>query len=116
MASASFIHLHVHSEYSLLEASCRIKPTVKKAAAYGMPAMALTDNGNMFGAIEFYFAALEAGIKPIIGLDAYLAPGSRLEKKQDRDQIQKAPRRLVLLAASFQGYQNLSQLSSISFQ
>ncbi len=112
----SFVHLHVHSEYSLLEASCRIKSTVKKAASYGMPAMALTDNGNMFGAIEFYFAANEAGIKPIIGLDAYLAPGSRHEKKQDRDQVQKGPKRLVLLAQSYKGYQNLSLLSSISFQ
>ena len=58
----SFVHLHVHSEYSLLEAACRIKPLVKKAAALGMPAVALTDNGNMFGAIEFYFAAQEAGV------------------------------------------------------
>lgn len=114
--SSSFVHLHVHSEYSLLEASCRIKSTVKKAAAMGMPAMALTDNGNMFGAIEFYFAAQDAGIKPIIGLDAYLAPGSRLEKKQDRDQVQKGPKRLVLLATNYKGYQNLSLLSSISYQ
>jgi DNA polymerase-3 subunit alpha len=89
---------------------------VKKAAAMGMPALALTDNGNMFGAIEFYFAANDAGIKPIIGMDAYMAPGSRLDKKQDRDAVQKGPRRLVLLAQNQQGYQNLSQLSSIGFQ
>jgi DNA polymerase-3 subunit alpha len=112
----SFVHLHVHSEYSLLEAACRIKPLVKKAAGMGMPALALTDNGNMFGAIEFYFAAQEVGIKPILGIDAYLAPGSRLDKKQDRDQIQTFPRRLVLLATSLTGYQNLCQLSSISYQ
>lgn len=112
----SFVHLHTHSEYSLLEASCRVKAIAKKAAAYGMPAVALTDNGNMFGAIEFYFAANEAGVKPIIGLDAYLAPNSRHEKKQDRDAVQKGPRRLVLLAQNLKGYQNLSRLSTIGFQ
>ncbi len=112
----SFVHLHVHSEYSLLEAACRLKPLVKKAAALEMPALALTDNGNMFGAIEFYFAALDAGVKPILGIDTYMAPGSRLEKKQDRDQVQTGPKRLVLLATSLTGYQNLCQLSSISYQ
>ncbi len=112
----SFVHLHVHSEYSLLEAACRIKSLVKKAAEDGMPALALTDNGNMFGAIEFYFAAQAAGIKPILGMDVYLAPGSRLEKKQDRDSAPQFPRRLVLLAQNLQGYQNLCKLSSIGYQ
>ena len=82
----SFVHLHVHSEYSLLEAACRLKGIAKRAAEYKMPAVALTDNGNMFGAIEFYFACLDQGVKPIIGLDAYIAPHSRLEKKQDPNQ------------------------------
>jgi DNA polymerase III alpha subunit len=77
----SFVHLHTHSEYSLLEAACRLKGLAKKAAEDQMPAVALTDNGNMFGAIEFYFACLDKGVKPILGLDAYMAPGSRLEKK-----------------------------------
>ena len=63
----SFVHLHTHSEFSLLEASSRIKAMTKKAAQMQMPALALTDNGNMFGAIEFYFACLDAGIKPILG-------------------------------------------------
>jgi DNA polymerase-3 subunit alpha len=112
----SFIHLHVHSEYSLLEAACRIKSLVKKAAEDGMPAIALTDNGNMFGAIEFYFAAQAAGVKPILGLDVYMAPGSRLEKKQDRDSAPQFPRRLVLLAQNLEGYRNLCQLSSIGYQ
>lgn len=112
----SFAHLHVHSEYSLLEAACRIKALVKKAAADGAPALALTDNGNMFGAIEFYFAAEAAGVKPIIGLDAYVAPGSRLEKKADRDAAPQFPRRLVLLAQNLNGYQNLCKLSSIGYQ
>lgn len=112
----SFVHLHVHSEYSLLEAACRIKSLAKKAHEYGQPALALTDNGNMFGAIEFYFACLDKGVKPILGLDAYMAPGSRFDKKADRDQVQNGPRRLVLLAQDFKGYQNLCEISSIGYQ
>lgn len=112
----SFVHLHTHSEYSLLEAACRIKGLAKKAAAMGMPAVALTDNGNMFGAVEFYFACKDNNVKPILGLDAYIAPGSRLEKKQDRDQINTTPRRLVFLAQNTEGYRNLCKLSSIGYQ
>lgn len=112
----SFVHLHTHSEYSLLEAACRVKGLAKKAAAMNMPAVALTDNGNMFGAIEFYFACKDNNVKPILGLDAYIAPGSRLEKKQDRDQVQVGPRRLVFLAQNLEGYRNLCKLSSIGYQ
>jgi DNA polymerase-3 subunit alpha len=112
----SFVHLHVHSEYSLLEAACRVKSIAKKAAEYGMPAVALTDNGNMFAAAEFYFAAKDHDVKPILGLDAYVAPGSRLEKKQDRDQISQFPRRLVFLAQNLDGYRNLSKISTIGYQ
>jgi DNA polymerase-3 subunit alpha len=112
----SFVHLHVHSEYSLLEAACRVKALAKKAAAYQMPALALTDNGNMFAAVEFYFACKDNNVKPLLGLDAYIAPGSRHEKKQDRDQVQTGPRRLVFLAQNIEGYRNLSQLSSIGYQ
>jgi DNA polymerase III subunit alpha len=116
----SFVHLHTHSEYSLLEAACRIKAIAKKAAEYNMPAAALTDNGNMFGAIEFYFACKDKDVKPILGLDAYMAPRSRHEKKQDPNQkfseIALGPRRLVLLAQDIQGYQNLCKLSSAGYQ
>ncbi len=116
----SFVHLHNHSEYSLLEAAARIKGIAKKAAEYEMPAVALTDNGNMFGAIEFYFAALDKGVKPIIGMDAYMAPGSRLDKKQDPNQRFSenalGPRRLVLLAQNYHGYQNLCRLSTTGFK
>ncbi|WP_374073275.1 DNA polymerase III subunit alpha [Bdellovibrio bacteriovorus] len=112
----SFAHLHVHSEYSLLEAACRVKAIAKKAAAMNMPAVALTDNGNMFGAVEFYFACKDNNVKPLLGLDAYIAPGSRLEKKQDRDQVSSGPRRLVFLAQSTHGYQNLCKLSTIGYQ
>ncbi|MFN3455239.1 MAG: DNA polymerase III subunit alpha, partial [Pseudobdellovibrio sp.] len=116
----SFSHLHVHSEYSLLEATCRVKGLAKKAAEYQMPAVALTDYGNMFGAIEFYFACKDKNVKPILGLEAYIAPGSRLEKKQDPNQrysdIVLGPRRLVFLAQNNEGYQNLCKLSSVGYQ
>lgn len=109
-----FVHLHVHSEYSLLEAACRVKAIAKKAASYGMPAVALTDNGNMFGAIEFYFACKDNNVKPILGLDAYICE-NRFEKKQDKEASQ-GPRRLVLLAKNVKGYQNLCALSSVGYQ
>lgn len=112
----SFVHLHVHSEYSLLEAACRVKAIAKKAAAYQMPAVALTDNGNMFAAVEFYFACKDNNVKPLLGLDAYLAPGSRHEKKQDRDQVAAGPRRLVFLAQNTDGYKNLCKLSTVGYQ
>lgn len=112
----SFVHLHVHSEYSLLEAACRIKPLAKKAKEMGMPALALTDNGNMFAAIEFYFACKDAGVKPLLGLEVYLAPGSRFEKKHDRDANPGSLRRLVLLAKSLEGYRNLCRVSSAGYQ
>lgn len=112
----SFVHLHTHSEYSLLEAACRVKKLAKTAASLKMPALALTDLGNMFGAIEFYFACKDQGIKPIIGLDVYLAPGSRHEKKQDRDSAPQNLKKLTLLAMSHRGYQNLCRISSIGYQ
>ncbi len=82
----------------------------------GMPAVAITDNGNMFGAVEFYFACKDEGVKPIIGLDVYLAPKSRLSKGEDREASNLPNRRLVLLAKTFKGYQNLCQLSSRGYQ
>lgn len=112
----SFVHLHVHSQYSLLEATPQFKPLVKKAHEYGMPAVAITDYGNMFGAVEFYFAALDAGVKPILGLEVYIAPGSRLVKGENKDTQPMPNRRLVLLAQSFKGYQNLCQISSVGYQ
>ncbi len=112
----TFVHLHVHSMYSLLEASCRTKELAKKAKEMGMPAVALTDNGNMFGAIEFYNACQAEGVKPILGLDAFIAPGSRFVKGEDRSKISKPNRRIVLLAKSFKGYQSLCRISSIGYQ
>ncbi len=112
----SFVHLHVHSQYSLLEATCQAKALAKKAAAYGMPALALTDNGNMFGAIEFYFACKDAGVKPIVGLEVFIAPKSRLIKGEDREAASQPTRRLVLLAQNYKGYQTLCRLSTIGYQ
>lgn len=110
----SFVHLHTHSEYSLLEGACRVKALAKKAAEEGMPAVALTDYGNMFGAIEFYFACKDKNVKPIIGLEVFVA-NDRTEKKNDRD-AWLGPTRLVLLAMNQEGYRNLCRLSSIGYQ
>ncbi len=114
--NSSFVHLHVHTQYSLLEASCRLNALVKKAKDDGMPAVAITDNGNMFGAAEFYFTAKDADIKPIIGMDIYLSPKSRLIKGEDKEAVQMPNRRLVLLAQNYEGYQNLCKISSIGYQ
>ena len=105
----SFVHLHVHSEYSLLDGFSNIKKLVKRAAEMEMPAVALTDHGTMFGAIDFYNAAQDAGVKPIIGVETYLAARSM----QDRDpQSDKRSTHLLLLAENQTGYQNLLRLAS----
>ena len=73
--SDSFVHLHVHSEYSMLDGAARVSRLIAEAAAQGMPAVAVTDHGNMFGAFDFWKTATEAGVKPIIGTEAYITPG-----------------------------------------
>lgn len=111
----SFVHLHVHTQYSLLEATIDSKKLVERASAFGMPAVAITDNGNMFGVVEFYKACNEKGIKPILGMDVYIAPHGRHIKGDDRGT--RAPNeRLVLLAQDYIGYQTLCKLSTIGFQ
>lgn len=112
----SFVHLHVHSQYSLLEATSQFKGMVARAKQWEMPALALTDNGNMFGAIEFFFTAKDAGLNPVIGMEVYLAPRSRLVKGEDRETANQPNRRLVLLAMDYRGYQNLCRISTIAFQ
>lgn len=111
-----FNHLHVHSQYSLLEATCRVKALAKRAAELRMPAVALTDYGNMFGAIEFFFACKENGVKPVLGLEVFIAPKSRLVKGEDKEAAQMPTRKLVLLAQNYDGYRTLCQLSSIGYQ
>ena len=107
----SFVHLHTHSEFSLLDGASRISDMVKLAAENGMPAIALTDHGVLYGAIELYLQARAHGIKPIIGLEAYVASRSRHQKegRADRD-----PYHLILLAKNLTGYRNLITLSSLS--
>jgi DNA polymerase-3 subunit alpha len=109
----SFVHLHCHSEYSLLDGANRIGDLVKRAKDFEQPALALTDHGCMFGAWVFQEAAKKAGVKPIIGMEAYVAPGSRHEKTKARGE--KGYYHLVLLARDFQGYKNLSKLTSIGY-
>ncbi|HEY9857462.1 MAG TPA: DNA polymerase III subunit alpha [Stenomitos sp.] len=108
---ASFVHCHVHSEYSLLDGASRTSELVKRAAKYGMPALALTDHGVMYGAIEFYRKAKEAGVKPIIGMEAYIAPGSRFDKSPSKTGG-KNYNHLILLAKNRTGYQNLVKLNT----
>ncbi len=109
---SNFVHLHLHTEYSLLDGACRIKDIPKAVKAVGQSAVAITDHGNMFGAVEFYKACKEEGIKPIIGCEVYLAPGSRFEKIR----VNKSPYyHLVLLAMNETGYRNLSYLVSCGF-
>jgi DNA polymerase-3 subunit alpha len=108
MKHSDFVHLHVHTEYSLLDGACRIDDVVEKAQAEKMPAVAITDHGNMCGAIDFYKAAADRGIKPIIGCEAYIAPGSRKDKKSSS--ARDAAYHLVLLAKDDTGYKNLVKL------
>ena len=112
----SFVHLHVHSQYSLLEATIKLKALAQRTQEFGMPAVAVTDYGNMFGAIEFYFAAMEAGVKPLIGLEAYIAPKGRLVKGEDKEAAQMPNRRIVLLAQNLEGYRNLCQISTVGYK
>lgn len=111
MQHSNFVHLHVHTQYSLLDGACRIEHLLKKASEMKMPALAITDHGNMFGAIEFYEAAINVGIKPIIGCEVYLAPNSRFERKSTTG-ISDASYHFLLLARDMEGYKNLIKLVS----
>ncbi|HSG29580.1 MAG TPA: DNA polymerase III subunit alpha [Candidatus Krumholzibacterium sp.] len=113
MSGANFIHLHNHSEYSLLDGAFRISDMVSTAKKMGMEAVALTDHGNMFGAIPFYREAKAAGIKPILGVETYLARGGHLEKKAIRGKARND--HLVLLVKNEEGYKNLLRLSSTAY-
>ena len=108
----SFVHLHVHSEYSLLDGACRIDGLVARAKALGQTAVAVTDHGVMYGAVDFYRAAKQEGIKPIIGCEVYVAPRTRFDRVHEVDD---RPYHLVLLCRNEQGYRNLSALVSRSF-
>jgi len=108
-----FVHLHVHTEYSLLDGSCKIKEIAARAKELGMEHLAITDHGNMYGVIDFYRAAKDAGINPVIGCEVYVAPGSRF----DRELLKGEGRynHLVLLAENNTGYANLMKIVSRGF-
>ncbi len=110
---SDFVHLHVHSQYSLLDGACRLDGLVEQAKRYHMPALAITDHGNLFGAIEFYQTCLKGGIKPILGVETYVAPDSRFEKSSHG--ISEASFHMILLARDEQGYRNLIKLVSLGY-
>ncbi len=105
---SEFVHLHVHTEWSLLDGALRVSDLAQKAVEYKMPAVAITDHGSLFGVIHFYEKIREAGLKPLIGCEVYVAPGSRFEKKAKS--ATEAGYHLVLLAADETGYRNLLKL------
>ena len=108
----SFVHLHVHSEYSLLDGACRIPDLIRRVKDLGQTAVAITDHGVMYGAVDFYKAAKEAGIHPIIGCEVYVAPRTRFDRVHDLDD---RPYHLVLLCRNETGYRNLSAMVSRGF-
>jgi DNA polymerase-3 subunit alpha len=111
--SKQFVHLHVHSDYSLLDGACRVDRLLKRACEFEMPALAITDHGNLFGLPQFYKTALVMGIKPLLGCEAYLLyEGSRLEKKRDQGEENLKLAHMCLIAKDWTGYQNLTQLVS----
>ena len=108
----SFVHLHVHTEYSLLDGFCRIDRIAKKAKSLGQSAIAITDHGVMYGAVAFYRACLKEGIRPIIGCEVYVAPRSRFQKEHGLDNNYS---HLILLCKNETGYKNLCRLVSTSW-
>jgi DNA polymerase-3 subunit alpha len=111
--ASQFVHLHLHTQYSLLDGANQIDPLMQQVKSFGQPAVAMTDHGNMFGAVEFYRKAREHGVKPIIGCEAYMAPGSRLEKNSHL--AHNDYYHLILLATNLKGYQNLIKLVSKAY-
>jgi DNA polymerase-3 subunit alpha len=108
-----FAHLHVHSHYSLLDGGNRIEDLVSTAAALGMDSLALTDHGNLFGAVDFYQAAKAGGLRPILGMEAYISPTTRQDRTMGN--IQTAAYHLLLLAMNETGWRNLMKLSSRAY-
>ena len=107
----SFVHLHVHTHYSLLDGFSNIKKLIQRTKDFGMPAVAISDHGTMYGVIEFYNAAKAAGVKPIIGLEGYLSPRRMTDKDAQYD---KRAFHLLMLAENDIGYRNLLKIASAS--
>ena len=115
MSAKQFVHLHLHTDYSLLDATNQIKPLSQRVAQLGMPACAITDHGNMFGAMSFYGAMKAQGVKPIIGCEVYFTRGSRLEREKAAAPGEKVNHHLILLAKNLEGYRNLVRLTSRAY-
>lgn len=118
MQHADFVPLHLHTEYSLLDGAIKIDELIREANAFKMPAVAITDHGNLFGSVEFYKKAVKAGIKPIIGCEVYVAPGSRFDRAKtsiDSTLSEEAAFHLILLARDNTGYRNLTTLVSKAY-
>ena len=104
-----FTHLHVHTEFSLLDGACRLDDLVSRAKALGMQSLAITDHGNMYGAVDFYKACKRQGVRPIIGCEVYVAPRTRYDRERVQD---KAYNHLILLCENEVGYKNLIAMVS----
>lgn len=118
MSMQEFVHLHLHTEYSLLDGAIRIDELIKQAKIYSMPALAITDHGNLFGVVEFYKKASKEGIKPIIGCEVYVAPQSRFDRtkiNKDPGMPEEASFHLTLLVENKEGYRNLTRLVTRSY-
>src|SRR5947207_10070682 len=115
MQDKRFVHLHLHTDYSLLDGAIQINPLAKRTQELGMNACAMTDHGNMYGAITFYNTMKKEGIKPIIGCETYLAAGSRKDRGGRAAPGEKINHHLILLAKDFEGYRNLSRLTSKAY-
>ena len=111
MSSGNFVHLHLHTDYSLLDGACEISKLMDRAAELKMPAVAITDHGNLFGAVKFYDAALKRDVKPIIGCEVYVAAASRFDRSADADR----PNHLIVLCENERGYRNLVKLASAAY-
>lgn len=111
MAHSDFVHLHIHTQYSLLDGACLLDRLIDKACQFKLPALAITDHGNLFGAIKFYSLCMKKGIKPIIGCEVYVAPDSRLKKEYKANEDSNF--HLILLAKDLEGYGNLIKLVSL---
>ena len=110
--NSAFTHLHVHTEFSLLDGAIRIRDLVNKAGRLGMDSVAITDHGNIFGAVQFFTEARKTGIKPILGCEIYVAPGKRQERSPSSDGSPVA-HHLILLVKNKEGYKNLCQLVTL---
>src|SRR5256885_1401165 len=111
-----FVHLHVHSDYSLLDGACKHEPLLELAKGYGMDAVACTDHGNLFGAMEFYTRAEKAGVKPILGCEVYTVPGEDADAHTKKGGGQGDYNHLLLLCETYEGWKNLQRLVSEGYR